>query len=545
MPWGALARVEHRPRRGVLRDGRLVLVARNPERVVDELDPSGRRQSPAGGAAVRRAVRRAAGALHPGHRGRRRPDRRPGPAGRGRRAGRRGRAGDREAAETSRRRGRRSPSRGPRRPGADLEEYDEPPDAARRAPRRGRPKARRRPGARPASPLADPRPALAARARLRGRRRRRARRSGRGRAATRSRRRASRRGRRRPDEARAAAAAPSRRWSPVPRPARCATRSRPPAPSSASDLTLGGAALADDDDERDSRRDLPEARELRRPGSVNLVEDTMVWGDRVRPIARAGRARWSRWSSTSTPIEPAEDPVIGPELAAARTRLGLTVDQLAERTRIRPHVIESIEVDDFAPCGGDFYARGHLRTLARVLGIDVTPLLTTYDDRYADAPINPRRVFEAELATGANGSHPRHPRRPELVGADRRGDDAGAGLVDRPAGRWTAPSSSTAPAPRLNGSPGPNNRFQPLGDPVPVRAHRRRGRRPRRGPRRRGRQGRLHGGPGLRREPDAERRPAPVRVQSSDGSLEVSLDGRTAAPSARRASPPEHLRRSR
>ena len=103
-------------------------------------------------------------------------------------------------------------------------------------------------------------------------------------------------------------------------------------------------------------------------------------------------------------VEPAEDPVIGPELAAARTRLGLTVDQLAERTRIRPHVIEAVEVDDFEPCGGDFYARGHLRTLARVLGIDVAPLLASYDERYAHAPINPRRVFEAELATGANGS---------------------------------------------------------------------------------------------------------------------------------------------
>ena len=115
------------------------------------------------------------------------------------------------------------------------------------------------------------------------------------------------------------------------------------------------------------------------------------------------RGRPDRASTTST-VEPAADPVIGPELAAARTRLGLSVDQLAERTRIRPHVIESIEVDDFAPCGGDFYARGHLRTLARVLGVDVAPLLASYDERYADAPINPRRVFEAELATGADGS---------------------------------------------------------------------------------------------------------------------------------------------
>jgi cytoskeletal protein RodZ len=76
------------------------------------------------------------------------------------------------------------------------------------------------------------------------------------------------------------------------------------------------------------------------------------------------------------------------------------VDQLAERTRIRPHVIESIEVDDFVPCGGDFYARGHLRSLCRTLGIDAVPLLEIYDREYAQAPVAARRVFEAELATG-------------------------------------------------------------------------------------------------------------------------------------------------
>ena len=163
---------------------------------------------------------------------------------------------------------------------------------------------------------------------------------------------------------------------------------------------IGANALrldASESDDATSTR-LPEARELRRPGSVDLVEDTVVWGDRVRPIAREGHA--------VDPIvfdeaeEPAPDPVIGPELAAARTRLGLTVDQLADRTRIRPHVIEAVEVDDFAPCGGDFYARGHLRTLARVLGLDAAPLIADYDERYADAPVTPRAVFEAELGQG-------------------------------------------------------------------------------------------------------------------------------------------------
>lgn len=149
--------------------------------------------------------------------------------------------------------------------------------------------------------------------------------------------------------------------------------------------------------------DAPEGREHHRPGRVSLVEETQSWGDRVRAIARPGEPV-EPLVIDDFEVEPAEDPVIGPELAAARTRIGLTVDQLADRTRIRPHVIEAVEVDDFEPCGGDFYARGHLRTLARVLGVDVAPLLASYDERYAHAPINPRRVFEAELATGVNGS---------------------------------------------------------------------------------------------------------------------------------------------
>ncbi|WP_151081971.1 helix-turn-helix domain-containing protein [Nocardioides cynanchi] len=135
--------------------------------------------------------------------------------------------------------------------------------------------------------------------------------------------------------------------------------------------------------------------EARADVGAALEEDTQVWGE-----LHAGDE-----TSVVGPLlidayepEPAPDPVIGPQFAGARDRLGLTVDALADRTRIRPHVIEAIEVDDFSACGGDFYARGHLRTLARVLGVEVAPLLATYDEQYADAPIDPRRVFEAELA---------------------------------------------------------------------------------------------------------------------------------------------------
>ena len=149
-------------------------------------------------------------------------------------------------------------------------------------------------------------------------------------------------------------------------------------------------------------RDLPAAEARASTEPEVLVFDDVRAGGNVRPLARVA-------DPVAPPViddfvtQPALDPVIGPELAAARNRAGLSVDQLSERTRIRPHVIEAIEVDDFAPCGGDFYARGHLRTLTRFLGLDVEPMLRTYDERYAHAPINARRVFEAELATGMNG----------------------------------------------------------------------------------------------------------------------------------------------
>jgi cytoskeletal protein RodZ len=71
---------------------------------------------------------------------------------------------------------------------------------------------------------------------------------------------------------------------------------------------------------------------------------------------------------------------IGAELANARRQAGLTIAQVSQRTRIRPVIIEGIERDDFSLCGGDFYARGHIRAIARAAGIDPEPLVLEYDE---------------------------------------------------------------------------------------------------------------------------------------------------------------------
>lgn len=89
---------------------------------------------------------------------------------------------------------------------------------------------------------------------------------------------------------------------------------------------------------------------------------------------------------------------IGGTLVEARRQAGLTVPQVAAKTRIRETVIRAIERDDFSLCGGNFYARGHIRSIARVAGIDPEPLIREYDDAHGGSPqaIPARQAFEAE-----------------------------------------------------------------------------------------------------------------------------------------------------
>ncbi len=70
---------------------------------------------------------------------------------------------------------------------------------------------------------------------------------------------------------------------------------------------------------------------------------------------------------------------IGPALTEARTEAGMTVEDVSERTRIRRTIITDIERDDYTSCGGDFYARGHIRAIAKVVGADPVPLIKEYD----------------------------------------------------------------------------------------------------------------------------------------------------------------------
>lgn len=91
---------------------------------------------------------------------------------------------------------------------------------------------------------------------------------------------------------------------------------------------------------------------------------------------------------------------IGQALITAREQAGMSVEQVASSTRIRQTLVRAIEHDDYALCGGDFYTRGHIRNLARTVGIDPTPLIAEFDQANGEAP-PPRAtaVYESEAAS--------------------------------------------------------------------------------------------------------------------------------------------------
>ena len=73
---------------------------------------------------------------------------------------------------------------------------------------------------------------------------------------------------------------------------------------------------------------------------------------------------------------------IGSDLKSARTAAGLTLEQVAAKTKLRTSLVAAIESNDFSLCGGDVYARGHIRVLANLYRIDSTYLLELFDQSF-------------------------------------------------------------------------------------------------------------------------------------------------------------------
>jgi cytoskeletal protein RodZ len=80
----------------------------------------------------------------------------------------------------------------------------------------------------------------------------------------------------------------------------------------------------------------------------------------------------------------------GELLRKAREARGLSVAQLAERTRITRHHIENVEADNYGKLPAAVYLRGIVMSLARELRLDGQKVARSYLETMAAAPGDPR-----------------------------------------------------------------------------------------------------------------------------------------------------------
>ena len=72
---------------------------------------------------------------------------------------------------------------------------------------------------------------------------------------------------------------------------------------------------------------------------------------------------------------------VGLTLKEMRKSAGFTVEQLAKRSRIPASVIEDLEKDNFSTAGGPTYARGHIKTIARICGVGDSDVLIKFESQ--------------------------------------------------------------------------------------------------------------------------------------------------------------------
>jgi cytoskeletal protein RodZ len=86
---------------------------------------------------------------------------------------------------------------------------------------------------------------------------------------------------------------------------------------------------------------------------------------------------------------------VGKKLNQARLKRGLTIDEAAYATKLRPDKIAALEADDYSRFANNIYAKGFLQIYARYLNVDVSDFARTLDNA------NPISVSDYQYLTNA------------------------------------------------------------------------------------------------------------------------------------------------
>src|ERR1700740_1814442 len=90
---------------------------------------------------------------------------------------------------------------------------------------------------------------------------------------------------------------------------------------------------------------------------------------------------------------------IGAELAAKRGERGLSIDQVAASTRLRPEYLRALEADEHSHFAAAVYLKGSLRTYAVFLDLDPDELIARLS-RTETPPDLAVKVMDAERRRG-------------------------------------------------------------------------------------------------------------------------------------------------
>ncbi len=109
--------------------------------------------------------------------------------------------------------------------------------------------------------------------------------------------------------------------------------------------------------------------------------------------------RYRRSSSAEErPEEPASAPRVGADLAVARHRTGLSIEEMAARLRIRPEYLEALEQGRIGLLPGTAYAVAFVRAYGRALGLDSDELVRRFkNEAAAVVTTQPKLAFPAPL----------------------------------------------------------------------------------------------------------------------------------------------------
>ena len=76
---------------------------------------------------------------------------------------------------------------------------------------------------------------------------------------------------------------------------------------------------------------------------------------------------------------------LGSMISKARVDARLSIEDLSASTNIRIPLIREMEANNFSNCGGETYARGHIRNIAQRLGVDPQLFLSAFEAEHMQA----------------------------------------------------------------------------------------------------------------------------------------------------------------